>query len=193
MKPAVLAAVAALLFVLPPSLSANAIQYSAVLNGAAEAPPNGSSGLGSALVTVDLDLATMRVEATFSDLVGTVTAAHIHCCTADPLAGTAGVATPTPTFPGFPSGVVAGTYDMTFDMSQAASYNAAFVTANGDVSGAMNALLAGLDGEKAYLNIHSTDFPGGEIRGFLQAVPEPSGAVLMLIGLTLHAINRRTT
>src|SRR3990172_9203983 len=89
------------------STPAQEIQYSVVLSGAAEATPNTSPGTGSGLVTVDLDLATMRVEASFSDLVGNVSAAHIHCCTADPGTGTAGVATPTPTFPGFPSGVTA--------------------------------------------------------------------------------------
>ena len=30
-------------------------------------------------------------------------------------------------------------------------------------------LLQGLDDERAYLNVHSTQFPGGEIRGFLVA------------------------
>jgi hypothetical protein len=31
---------------------------------------------------------------------------------------------------------------------------------------------------EAYLNIHTTVNPGGEIRGFLQAVPEPSSLAL---------------
>ena len=181
----------ALIAVSAASLSAHTIQYTAVLSGAAEAPPNDSSGLGSALVTVDFDLSTMRVEASFSDLVGTVTAAHIHCCTAEPATGTVGVATPTPTFPGFPAGVTSGSYDMTLDLTQASSYNAAFLTANTDISGAMNALLAGLDGERAYLNIHSSSFPGGEIRGFLNAVPEPSSGALLLAGLVIPASLRR--
>jgi hypothetical protein len=36
--------------------------------------------------------------------------------------------------------------------------------------------------DEAFLNIHSTFAPGGEIRGFLQAVPEPSGLILLGIG-----------
>ncbi|MCX5954233.1 MAG: CHRD domain-containing protein [Cyanobacteria bacterium] len=39
---------------------------------------------------------------------------------------------------------------------------------------ARNAFLAALAGNKAYLNIHTTAFPGGEIRGFfMQQVPGP--------------------
>ena len=43
-------------------------------------------------------------------------------------------------------------------------------------------LLAGLDAGNAYLNIHTTNFGGGEIRGFLHAVPEPSTWAMMILG-----------
>lgn len=43
----------------------------------------------------------------FSGLLGNVTASHIHCCTAAAGTSTAGVATMTPTFTNFPSGVAA--------------------------------------------------------------------------------------
>jgi hypothetical protein len=133
-------------------------------------------------VTVDLDALTMRVETTFSGLTGTTTIAHIHCCVDPP--GNVGVATPTPTFPGFPAGVTFGSYDNTLDLALASSYNAAFVTANGDsVDGAMNALLDGLDAGRAYLNIHTSFRSGGEIRGFLTLVPEPGTWALMIAGL----------
>jgi hypothetical protein len=94
------------------------------------------------------------------------TASHIHCCVTPP--GNAGVATATPTFPGLPFGVTAGTYSQTFDVTAAGSCNSAFVTANGGVPGAETALPAGLRAGQAYLNIHTTAHPGGEIRGFLQ-------------------------
>ncbi len=134
----------------------------------------------------------MRVEASFSGLLGNVTASHIHCCTALPSAGTIGVATPIPSFPGFPSGVTAGTYDQTFDLTAASSYNPAFVTNNGGtLSTAMNTLLAGIGAGKSYLNIHTSQFPGGEIRGFLQPVPEAQTYALMLTGLvTVGALAR---
>ena len=95
------------------------------------------------------------------------TASHIHCCVAPP--GNAGVATTTPTFPGFPLGVTAGTYFHTFDMTAPASYNPAFVTANGGTAAAPRRRSSpASEAGQAYLNIHTTMFPGGEIRGFLQ-------------------------
>ena len=164
--------------------AAQAQLYVAVLSGAAEAPPNASLGGGAAVVTFDPGLLTMRLQTTFADLTGNVTAAHIHCCTAVPEAGTVGVATQTPTFTGFPQGATFGAYDHTFDMTLASSYNAAFMTANGGTANAaFSALLAGVDSGRAYLNIHSTFAPGGEIRGFLSMVPEPSTYALMLLGL----------
>lgn len=71
------------------------------------------------------------------------TNSHIHCCTATPGTGTAGVATILPTFTGFPSGVQSGSYALTFDMTQAGSYNAAFLNGrgNGTAGGAFTALL----------------------------------------------------
>lgn len=163
------------------------------MSGANEAPnPIASLGTGSGLVTVDTDLFTMRVQVQFSGLTGNVTNSHIHCCTATPGVSTAGVATPVPSFPGFPAGATFGTYDQTFDMTQASSYNPAFVTANGGTPGtAFSALLAGFDSGKAYWNIHSTFANPGEIRAFLTPVPEPSSvAVLALSGLGLFAYRR---
>jgi len=129
----------------------------------------------------------LEVQVTFADLTGPNTAAHIHCCTITPFAGTAGVATVTPTFTGFPGGVTSGTYDHTFDLTLASSYNPAFVTANGGTTASAEAaLLAGIATGEAYLNIHTSVVPGGEIRSFLVAVPEP--ATLGFVGLALAGL-----
>jgi hypothetical protein len=166
------------------------ITYEAALSGASEVPATGSTGTGFAEIIVDTTANTMDVIVSFSGLTGTSTASHIHCCTAVPGAGSAGVATTTPTFPGFPLGVIAGSYNNTFDLTQASSYNPAFVTAEGGSTAAAEAaLLAGMAADETYLNIHSTVFPGGEISGYLAAVPEPgtaaaiAGALLLLLGL----------
>lgn len=146
--------------------------YWVSLTGPAEVPPNNSPGTGKALVTIDAAANTMRVQATFSGLLAGVTACHIHAPTAVPLAGTAGVATTLPTFAGFPSGVTAGSYDQTFNMLLASSYNPSYVTNNGGTTAsAFAALRTAIAAGRSYLNIHSTMFPGGEIRGFLLPCP----------------------
>jgi hypothetical protein len=53
-------------------------------------------------------------------------------------------------------------------MNDPASYNPAFVTANGGtVASAKPVLLAGLLAGQAYLNVHTSGNPSGEIRGVL--------------------------
>jgi CHRD domain len=185
MKVFVLAMAAATCIAVAVPAAAHEAVYVANLSGAAESPPNASAGTGVAIITFDLDLVTMRVQATFSGLSGNTTASHIHCCTAVPGAGTAGVATVTPTFTAFPLGVTSGSYDRTFDMAVASSYNAAFITNNGgSVATALSALVSGYDSGRAYFNLHSSFAPGGELRGFLVPVPEVSTYALMLVGLT---------
>ncbi len=173
---------------------ADPIVYVTNLSGANENPPTGSPGIGSAAVILDLVLNTMRVEVSFSGLSANTTAAHIHCCTASAGTGNAGVATQTPFFTGFPIGVTSGSYDHTFDLTLLSTYNAPFVAANGGTAASAEATLAaGLAADRAYLNIHTNAFPGGEIRGFLTPVPEP-GSLLLLgtaaLGLALLRVRR---
>ena len=43
----------------------------------------------------------------------------------------------------------------------------------------------------AYLNVHTNFRPGGEIRGFLQPIPEPSTFALAGVALLALAVRRR--
>ncbi len=158
--------------------------FSGQLSGANVQPVNSSPATGLVTVSFDLDLLTMRVQTSFSGLSGNTSASHIHCCTINAGTGNVGVATQTPSFAGFPTGVRSGAFDSTFNMNINSSYNAAFLTANGGSAGsAFNQLLSGLNAGKAYFTIHTNAFPGGEVRAFLTPVPEAEPISMMLAGM----------
>jgi len=144
------------------------IVYNVDLSGTQSVPANASTAFGSATVTVDDVADTVGVVLSFSNLTGgTAGAAHIHCCVATDANGP--VVIP---FTGFPA-TTSGTYSNLF-------------------TGVSAANIAGIEAGLAYINIHNTVFPGGEIRANILAapVPEPSSVALTVAGLGAIALLR---
>lgn len=191
MKTLLLAGAAALAVLGGTAAQAAPVTYAATLLGAQENPPVNSPGTGAVTLTIDTDANFYAIDVTWTGLVAGTTVAHVHCCVDPP--GNVGVATPTPSFPDFPVGVLEGSYSRTFDTTLAGSWNAAFITANGGTpEGAEAAFAAGLAAGRAYFNLHSSFAPSGELRGFFAPVPEPATAALFGAGLFgLGLVGRR--
>ena len=158
---------------LSPNATASTILI-ANLAGTNEFPPNASPGTGLGTFTLSADQSTLDVLLFFSGLVALDTAAHIHCC-APPGVNAAVRLNLT----GFPLGVTSGSYSHTFTLAT-------------DLVGITPAdFVTGLLGGQTYANIHTSQFPGGEIRG--QIVPEPSMLGLIVLGLAGIGVLRRRT
>ncbi len=186
--PVTTVAIATALMFTVPAAYAIPMTFGTILSGANEVPPVASPGAGTAVVVLDPTAQTLQVIASFFGLTTPDTAAHIHCCA--PLGTNAGVATTVPAFQGFPLGVTQGVYlSPVFDLTQPLIYNPAFVTMQGGLSQAEAALIAGIENDQTYFNIHTMANPGGEIRGQLEplgSVPEPT--TLLLLGTTLTGL-----
>ncbi len=173
---AALAAASALLFAA--SAQANIVTYAGTF--APEAA--GATGTGSLLLTYDDAARTLAILANWSGLSGVTSTAHIHCCTTIPRTGVSGVAlAESGILPGFPLDVQSGTYSRVIDLTLNSQYGAGFLTASGGTAALAEArLMSNLASGNAYFNIHSRTFPPGEIRAFVNVVPEPGTMALVL-------------
>ena len=133
--------------------ASRSVTYVARMTGAQETPANHTTGTGTATFTLDGTKLGYVVE--IHDLSGPPTMAHIHV-------GAAGVAgPPVYTFTikrnaGRSGTISQGTIDLTKD-------------ASAGVSGDSLKML--LNTGKAYVNVHSKNFPGGELRGQITMKP----------------------
>lgn len=167
--------------------------HAGVINYFTTFEPDGGglrTGTGSATASFDDTTNVFTFFATFSGLSGVTTQSHFHCCTTSPFSGTAGIAVDAPTLP-IPIGVSAGSFGAALDLDDPDNFRAGFITDSGGLNQAISRFVAGLSSGQVYLNIHSSTFGGGEIRGFMR-VPEPTTAALTLVALAaLGAVGRR--
>ncbi|MBI1840309.1 MAG: CHRD domain-containing protein [Verrucomicrobia bacterium] len=128
----------------------------------------GGARQGSGTVNLTLTGTTLSLVGSYAGLTASATAGHIHGPGAPgvnksvlyDLSGT-GVLT---------VGATSGTFNGSVNLAPIGAYS-------------VSQQIADLDSGLWYLNIHNASFPGGEIRGQIQPVPEPSTIALAALGL----------
>jgi CHRD domain/PEP-CTERM motif len=180
--------------------------FKATLTGDQEAPPNTSTALGFAMFELNDAQSELKVFVSVNglDFTGLQTPgnlnddlvnAHIHCCAPagdDPAVNNApvrwgfignpfnntdpddGVTTP------FSTGV-GGTFQGVWNVNEG---NTTATSGPINLTNQLPGILAGL----AYINFHTEGFGGGEIRGQILQVSEPSAFLLLGIGLLVLGI-----
>lgn len=148
------------------SSNASLIPFTIMLSGQQETPASPSTAAGGGIALFDDVANTISLSVFFAGLSGTAAQSHIHLAPAGTNGGV--IVSFVPFTPQATSGSIVGE-NLLFPADAAT----------------ISALLAG----DTYFNIHTSVFPGGEIRGQLLpvvqavSVPEPPSILLLLAGL----------
>jgi hypothetical protein len=161
------------------SALAQSVTLTANLTGGQENPPVSTPATGTATLIIDLSTNNWTLDIQFGTLTAPLSVAHIHRAPTGSngpvIIGLDGMALSG----GRPSWALLSPGITSF--SSGGPLAAPFAFPAGEVSN----LLAG----NTYINIHSTQFPGGEIRG--QLVPTPATATLLGLAGLVAARRRR--
>jgi len=172
-------AIAVALSVLPLAAGAATTSYTFNLNAAQQVPQNPSPAAGSFQMMLDDVADTITFSSASFGFLGTVTASHIHMAPA-------GV-----------NGAVVYNLLTNADSMGPLMIGAFALPGSYGFTGAGKAIAASLISDinaapwNFYVNIHTSAYGGGEIRGQLAPVPEPSTYALMAIGLGLLTVAKR--
>jgi hypothetical protein len=142
---------------LPVGVASAQSTFQAFLTGTGETPPNGSPATGFGTVVLNAAQTQITVDENWSGLTAAATASHIH--------GPGGAGTNAAVlfpFAGVPAATAGAIPEQVFS-----------ITAQ---------QVAWLFAGYLYMNVHTSTFPGGEIRGQLLLVPEPSSLALLGVG-----------
>jgi hypothetical protein len=154
-------AICAVVLSISGAAQATIFDFQASLTGSQEVPPTPSLGTGTATLQFNDATNQLTLSGSYTGLIGTVTASHIHIAPV----GVNGPIIITLTNTGGTSGTLSGAGVLT----------APQVTA--------------LFSNGLYVNVHTTSFGGGEIRGVITLVPAPGA--LALLGLAGMVGTRR--
>ncbi len=164
-----LCVVAAFLLIVVTPMTARAEDVRATLIGYREVPAVSTGAHGTFRATISPDGQSIEFEETYDGLQGTVTQSHIHVGQVSVvgsvviwLCGTATNPGPAGTQVCPQSGTIAGTIT---PANVIAGATASQQLHAGDLDAVIDAIRAGA----AYVNVHTTLSPGGEIRGQLRA------------------------
>jgi len=137
-----------------------------ILNGANERPnPVATSGAGTATVTFDDVTNMLSVSGLINDLSSQTNNAHVH----------------GPGDTNTAAGVLFGISHLTSGTPN---------NFDGNISGSGNITPGQFFGDLTYINVHTGNFPGGEIRGQIfgsRAIPEPGAWALLSCGAVAAA------
>lgn len=140
--------------------------YQAILSGLNETSPNASPGTGFGTVVLNAAQTQITVDESWSGLTVPATASHIH----GPADTTHNAAVLFP-FSGVPAATAGAIPEQTFAITPTQ--------------------VGYLQSGELYFNVHTSTFPGGEIRGQILLVPEPSTLGVLGVGAVGLLARRR--
>lgn len=144
--------------------SGSSASFGAKLRGYEEVPAINTAGTGQFSATVNSSGTTISYTLSYSGLGSAVSAAHIHFGQRAVAGGILAFLCGGGSKPSCPA---SGTVSGTIVASDIQAIPAQGIGA-GDLAGALKAMRAGV----AYVNVHSANFPGGEIRGQITVVQD---------------------